>query len=374
MTVVRSNLMSVTMMLGLAAQPAAAQQVLGLVQGANQLVRINSANPTALVSTTAITGVVGGDTLRAIDYRPATGQLYMLATDAGNTGVRTYLLNAATGAATAMGGIVALTTPATNWDINFNPTVDRIRVVNDADENARLNPDNGVLAGDDTNLTAGATVDAVAYTNPFAGATQTTLYALNRATNSLATIGGLNGNPSPNGGVVTNIGPLGVAFGGAQTAFDIATNNTALAVLRVAGLSSLFTVNLATGAATLRGTVGDGSLEIADIAIVDPGLSISPPTGTYTTRQVFDIVLLADPQGASVASGSVLFNGLDVTGIIASCVRVGSTGSMVSLRCPNVGGPVMGPGTHIFLVRLQLSDGTSVQRSVTWTVLPVVEP
>jgi hypothetical protein len=136
------------------------------------------------------------------------------------------------------------------------------------------------------------------------------------------------------------------------------------------GPSTLYVVNLATDAATLRGTVGDGSLEIDDIAVVDPGLIISPPTGTYTTRQVFDIVLLADTQGASVVGGTVTFDAVDVTGVIASCVRVGTTATMVSLRCPNIGGPVLGAGTHAFLVRLQMSDGTSVQRTVTWTVLP----
>ena len=46
----------------------------------------------------------------------------------------------------------------------------------------------------------------------------------------------------------------------------------------------------------------------------------------------------------------------------------------MSLRCPNTGGPVTGPGTHSFVVRLQLSDGTLVQRSVMWNVLAVSEP
>ena len=35
---------------------------------------------------------------------------------------------------------------------------------------------------------------------------------------------------------------------------------------------------------------------------------------------------------------------------------------------------VTGPGTHTFTVRLQLNDGSVVQRSVTWTVLAVTEP
>jgi len=352
------------------------QPILGLVQGTNTLVRFTSAASTTVGTPVAVTGLIAGDTLKAIDYRPANGGLYGLATDAANALVRTYLINPATGAASAIGGQVSLPTPAVAWDINFNPTVDRIRVVNDQDENARLVPDFGSLAADDTNLSAAATIDAVAYTNPFAGATSTTLYALNQTTSSLATIGGLNGTPSPNGGAVTDIGLLGVVITGATTAFDIATSNAAFAVLRLAGgTSSLYTVNLSTGAATLVGTVGDGSLVIDDIAIVDPGLTISPPTGTYTSRQLFDIVLLVDPQGRALSGGSALFNGIDVSGAIASCLRAGSApGGVASYRCPNIGGVATGPGTHTFVVRLQLADGTLVQRSVTWTVVAVTEP
>jgi hypothetical protein len=353
------------------------QPILGLVQNSNSLVRFTTATPGTVGVPLAVTGLAAGDTLKALDYRPATGLLYAIATDVTNAGVRTYTINPTTGAATAVGVPVVLPVPAMAWDINFNPTVDRIRVVNDQDENARLHPDFGSLAADDTNLTPGAvTVDGVAYTNPFLGATSTTLYALNAATNSLATIGGLNGTPSPNGGVVTDIGPLGITFAGSTAAFDIATNNTAYAVLRPAGGAlTLYTVNLATGAATSAGTVGDGSLAIDDIAVVDPGLVLSPPTGSYTSRQSFDVVLLADLQGRNLAGGLVTFNGIDVTGAIASCVQLGTAANgVLSLRCPDIGGVVTGAGTHTFVVRLQLNDGTMVQRAVTWNVVAVTEP
>lgn len=353
------------------------QPMLGLVQNANSLVRFTTAAPGTVGTPVVVTGLAVGDTLKAIDYRPATGALFGLATDVTNAAVRIYVINTSTGAATMVGGQVALPVPGTTWDINFNPTVDRIRVVNDQDENARLHPDLGTLAGNDTDLTPGAaTVDAVAYTNPFPGATSTTLYALNQTTNSLATIGGLNGTPSPNGGVVTDVGPLGVTFSGGSTGFDIATNNAAYAVLRPSGGAlTLYTVNLATGAATAAGTVGDGSLALDDIAIVDPGLTISPPSGTYTSRQNFDIVLLADVQGRTFASGSVTFNGIDISGPFAACLRPGTTATgIASFRCPNIGGVATGPGTHTFVVRLVLTDGTVVQRTVSWNVVAVTEP
>ena len=384
MTIRRRSLpvsLALSLAVVLAAVPARAQSpgqaVLGLVQGTNTLVRFNTATPATVGAPLPVTGLAAGDTLKAIDYRPANGLLYAIATDGTNAAVRTYTINPATGAATAVGSPVVLPTPGTAWDINFNPTVDRIRVVNDQDENARLVPDTGALAADDTNLSpASVIVDAVAYTNPFAGATATTLYALNRATNRLAAIGGLNGTPSPNGGVVTEIGPLGVDFGASPTAFDIATNNLAFAALRPSGGGlSLYTINLSSGAATLVGTIGDGTLILDDVAIVDPGLTISPPSGTYSSRQAFDIVLLADLQGRTLVGGTATFDAAPVTGFLAACLRPGTAaGGIVSLRCPNTGGPVTGAGPHSFVVRLQLSDGTMVQRAVSWMMLAVSEP
>ena len=225
-----------------------------------------------------MTGLAAGDTLKAIDYRPANGMLYGIGLDVTNTNVRTYVINPTTGVATAVGVAVPLPVAAMAWDINFNPTVDRIRVVNDQDENARLHPDFGTLAGDDTNLNpVTVLVDGVAYTNPFAGATSTTLYALNAATNSLATIGGVNGTPSPNGGLVTDIGPLGVTFAGSTAAFDIATNNVAYAVLRpTGGALTLYTVDLELWTKTLERPATYAALLKIVFAVVITILVLAP--------------------------------------------------------------------------------------------------
>ena len=82
--------------------------------------------------------------------------------------------------------------------MDFNPTTDRIRVVNSSDENFRINPNNGARADTPTNDTdinpAGNAIAAVAYDRSFetglAVANRTTLYALSIANNTLVTIGG----------------------------------------------------------------------------------------------------------------------------------------------------------------------------------------
>src|SRR5690606_26506795 len=108
------------------------------------------------------------------DMRPATSQMYAL-----GSSNRIYAVNLSNGAFTAVGGPF---TPALDGDFfgfDFNPTVDRIRVVSDKGQNLRLNPNDGMVAAVDGMLTP-ASVAAVssAYTNNFAGATTTALYNL----------------------------------------------------------------------------------------------------------------------------------------------------------------------------------------------------
>ena len=235
--------------------------MLGLVQGTNALVRFTTTTAATVGTPLPVTGLAAGDTLRAIDYRPANGLLYGLGVDASNAVVRTYTINPLTGAATVVGGPVSGPTPSVAWDINFNPTVDRIRVVNEQDENARLHPDFGSLAGDDTDLSPpAATVGAVAYSNRSPGRPRRRCTRSTRRPAAWPRWAASTARPAPTAGSSSTSGPLGVSITAGPAAFDIATNNTAYAVLRPSGgASTLYAINLATGAATPAGTVGDGS-------------------------------------------------------------------------------------------------------------------
>ncbi len=368
-----------TLMTAATRADAQTQTLWGLVQGANTLVRFTSATPGTLDQVLAITGVASGETLRGIDFRPATGQLFAIATDAAGAQVRLYTIDLATGVATPFAPLIAVPTPGTQWGMSFNPVPDRVRLVNEAGENLRLNPNNGALAGDDTNLTPGAVVDSSAYDRQFGGATQTTLFAINRATNSLSFQGGLNGAtpPGPNGGVITAVsGPLGITLNaGSPTALEVTTDGVMLAAMRPSGGSAgLYTINTTSGAATLVGAIGNGAQDIGSLAVVDPSFTISPGTGTYSSRQAFDLVLLFNLIGRTVTSGTVTFDGVNVGAALGSCIVPGTGASgLITLRCANLGGPVIGPGAHVLDIALVLSDGSLLRRSVTWTVLAVTE-
>ena len=89
-----------------------------------------------------ISGLQSGETILAIDFRPATGQLYGL----GSTS-RLYVINPMTGAARMIGATPFTTAlSGTIAAFDFNPTVDRIRVVTNTGQNLRLNPETGGLA------------------------------------------------------------------------------------------------------------------------------------------------------------------------------------------------------------------------------------
>jgi len=153
--------------------PAGAE-ILTSVTSLNQLVRFDSATPGTISSSVGITGLQAGETLLGFDYRPATGGLYAI----GSTS-RLYLINTSTGAATQVGSAGAFTLSGTSFGVDFNPTVDRLRVTSNTGQNLRINPNDGTLAATDTALAyaaadpnAAATPRIVgsAYTNNFAGA------------------------------------------------------------------------------------------------------------------------------------------------------------------------------------------------------------
>jgi len=226
---------------------SAAEAFYGVTQD-NRLVTFQSDNVTNVEPSHAITGLPGGEAIVGLDVRPLNGQLYAL----GKTS-RLYVLNPRTGAARQVGATPFIPALAgTNFGFDFNPTVDRIRVTSDAEQNLRLNPDDGTVAGVDTNLAyapgdpgAGTNpnVAASAYTNSFAWATSTTLFDIDNARHALVIQ-----NP-PNNGTLTTVGALGTNNN--AVAFDIGDSNIGYAVLNgEQNRQNLYRIDLSNGHAT----------------------------------------------------------------------------------------------------------------------------
>ncbi len=258
--------------------PLHAELLTGVTTTGN-LVTFDSSTPGTLGTSVAVTGLQGGETLLGIDRRPANNTLFGL----GSTS-RLYLIDPATGAATEVGSPGAFTLSGTAFGFDFNPVVDRIRVTGNTGQNLRLNPNDGTLTATDTALAfaagdpnAAATPRIVgsAYSNNSSGALSTTLYDIDANLNILTV------QTPPNAGQLVTIGALG--FDTSDLAgFDISgPSGIAYAALTAptGNASQLFSINLATGAATLIGTIG-GGVPLVDLAALPGSLTAAPDAGS----------------------------------------------------------------------------------------------
>ena len=255
---------------------------------------------------------VVGEFLIGIDFRPANGLLFAVASDGINE--RVVGINIVTGVITPINAAAPTAPPDVFFGLDFNPVPDRIRVVGDAESNRRFNPSTGAItidtplayAAGDPGAGSNPNVVHVAYSNNFAGATTTTLFGIDTNRNTLVRIGGANGPPSPDGGLLTTIGPLGVDpehFGG----FDIQQGTgTAYASLFVNNIPTLYTINLTTGAATSLGAIGDGTGEIDGLSVrigagpTAAGVEVSGRVSTPDGRGLRNArVVITDSEGVT---------------------------------------------------------------------------
>jgi hypothetical protein len=236
---------------------------------AGKLLRFNSDNPSKLRSK-QITGLPMGVSIKGIDFRPASGDLYALGSDRV-----VYRLNPNTAIAVPEGKSfdqMPSILSGNNNGFDFNPTVDKIRVTSDAADNLRLNPDDGTLLMVDAKLTpAGVQVVGSAYTNSSftAFATRpavTELYAYDIA----ASPDKLWIQRPANAG--TLIMPLSTGLDlGSNVGFDIAgVNNQGWLAGTAKGrnASRLYKLDVNTGRTKSLGRIGDGSHTITGLAAV----------------------------------------------------------------------------------------------------------
>ena len=267
----------------LATTASQAQTAYALADNGLSLIKFNLATPgvTTLVGT--ITGT-GGNRVDGIDFRPNDGLLYAYSQQANGV----FTLNLNTAAATPA------STPATgsntrNLGIDFNPVADRLRLVNDNDQNLRINVATGVtvvdgalaFAAGDPNFGISPSLNEAAYTNSDINlATGTSLFYIDPNLDILVS------TINPNAGALNTVGALGVNTSD-LTGFDILSDglggNTAYALLTApSGVASLYTVNLGTGAATAVGAIVSTAVSRPySLAIVQPPPVPEPGTALF---------------------------------------------------------------------------------------------
>lgn len=256
--------------------PPRKEVIVALTEGGT-LVRLNAGQPQKLAAIGAVKGLQPGENLMGIDYRVNRGVLYGL----GSTG-RLYTLDAKTAEAKAVGTApLAIALQGGEFGFDFNPAVDRIRIVSSSGQNLRAHPDTGAavdgnpsqdgvqsdgalaFAAGDRNAGRAPRVVGAGYTYNERNDKVTTNFAIDAETGSLVMQGSREGATpaiSPNTGQLFTVGSLGVApF--ARASFDIAdVNNAAFVAINHDGAprTRFYEVDLASGKARFIGTVGGG--------------------------------------------------------------------------------------------------------------------
>lgn len=254
----------------LVALPLAAEPLTLLDAGGTILRFIDTQLPSYAYRSLTVSGLQPNETLAAIDYRPANGQLYGVGVVPSGP-ARLYTINTTTGAATMVGaGPFHQGIGASPVGMDFNPVVDRIRITTNNSLNLRLNPADASVIADtspqfaagDVNQTGFNRPLSIAYSNNVAGATTTTLYGivLGNTGSVLVTVGSPGGTPvSPNTGQMFTVGLTGVGgYLTLQQSMDI-SGRTGIAYMVIDNDHILYSVNLTTGHATRIGPFPSGS-------------------------------------------------------------------------------------------------------------------
>ena len=251
---------------------ANAELVYGLTDN-NDLVTWDSGDSTNILSGTAVWGMQQNETLRGIDFRPATGQLYAV-----GSYNNLYTVDVNTGQATQVGsGPFAPVANGSSFGFDFNPVIDRIRYVSDANQNLVLNPNDGTstlvtslfFGAGDVNEGVDPSVVGSAYTNSFAGATTTQLYGIDSELDILVT-------QANSAGTLMTVGSLGFDVNDTLS-FDISgTSGLAFATMQLNGMSSssFWMIDLSSGSATMLGEIGGGGV-ITSMAVTPAPASLA---------------------------------------------------------------------------------------------------
>lgn len=309
----------------------------------NILLNINAKDVSSITKQTTITGLQSGETLLGIDFRPATGTLYGV----GSTS-RIYIIDSESGAARAVN--TTAFTPAisgTAIGLDFNPTVDRLRLVTSNGQNLRINPENGLVAATDgvLNGVSNPNVTAAAYTMNRAGATSTVLFVIDATTDKLYK------QDPPNDGKLVEIGSLGVDVQQSGD-FDINPDGTiAIAALRVGDKTSLYSIDLNSGKATRFRN--DFTQNILSIAIPTEPVA-------YAVNATNELVIFnpANPNPVNkpitgLASGEAIL-GLDFRPVNGQLYALGSTSRLYTINTSS--GAAAAIGTSVLTTLLSGTD------------------
>jgi hypothetical protein len=209
--------------------------------------------------------VSGVDSLLGFDLRPSNNTLVGVTPD-----MRIVSIDLATGAATEMS---KMDTPLPVADqpviVDFNPMADKLRFMTGT-TNHRVDVDSGAVTVDgsldwkagDMHVGEMPAIAAAAYINSYGKPEKTAMFDID------STIVAVIQQVSPNDGTLAAIGKLGLADPKDGYAFDIQTTADMENMAWLVNGNMLYSVDLATGAATEAGMIDGVDGMIRDITIL----------------------------------------------------------------------------------------------------------
>ncbi len=229
--------------------PPAQGQTIYSVDLSNSFALFHSASPGTVNRNLAITGLLTGDRIVGIDFRPADGKLYGVGTDS-----RVYTVDTVTAVASPVGVTFTPTLNGEHFGVVLDPVTDRIRIQSaETGQNLRLDPATGQVTDEDAPLAYAAgdpnegTAPAIAATAVTTGAAGAT-YGIDWVLDEFVV------TSDPNDGQLTSVGSTGVITA-ACAALDVGADGVVYASMTISGGNRLYTMNVSTGAATLLGAI-----------------------------------------------------------------------------------------------------------------------
>jgi hypothetical protein len=256
----KSTLVITTMLTAITAATAARAEMMAALSADNTLTMIDSKTLKA-GATVTIKGANGR--VVGIDMRPADGMLYAVVQDG-----TVYTVDPASGQATMRVKLETMLPAGVKATVDFNPAADRLRLLGSDGTSLRANVDDGKVITDgrlkyaEGDKAAGKTpmVVAGAYSNSVKGTKETALYDID------GVLGSFLKQAPPNDGILVTMGEVG--FKSDTIAFDISTDdqgrNTGFAIVG----TTLYTVDISSGASKVLGSVANMPAGIRDVAVI----------------------------------------------------------------------------------------------------------
>ncbi|MBI1348507.1 DUF4394 domain-containing protein [bacterium] len=256
----------------LSVNQATAENLVGVAEAGplQAIIGIDSEAPALPTRLMFLKGITRGQKVVAIDVRPATGQLYGIGVSGSE--VQLYSFDD-TGRATKVGPLyTSLANSGTStFGFDFNPVIDRVRLVSTEGQNLVFHPDTGAVTAatnlfygpSDSNVGADPAVGAIAYDSNVNGTSVTQQRGIDLDLDVLVTV-------ANNAGTLGTIGSLGinaVSSGGFDVSGDTGIGYAVLQ-RKNARAAQLFQINLGSGAANAIGTPLLGVVTIKGLTVI----------------------------------------------------------------------------------------------------------